>query len=186
MGALASGAAAAVGTGAFTSIEADRDIQVDVAHDSDAFLALGPSEDDNGAYVDESGGIVSLDFTETEAGGEGINDRAFTNFESVLEVENQGTQEVKIGVDVPDEDGFDVGDFLVFVSRENLEYGTGSPSEGEQGIRTDNFSVDELPEIGPGEGITIGFAFNLDKDDDFPELDDTLTIVAGTEDNFPA
>lgn len=184
MGALASGAAAAVGTGAFTSVQADRDIEVNVAADASAFLALAPSNDPNGEYVDDSGDTVSIDFTESNSGGDGINDRAYTIFESVLEVKNLGTQPVKVGVDNIDATD---AEFQVFLSRDDLEYDSGSPSEGEQGLRLDQpyVEVDDLPEIGTGDGITIGFAFNLGKNKDFSDIDETLTIVAGTEDDFP-
>jgi len=184
-GSLAAGSAAAIGTGAFTSVQADRDIAVDVADDSNAFLALAPSDDPNGQYVDDSEDTVTIDFTQNdEVDNSGINDRAYTIFESVLEVTNQGTQSVKVGVNNIEAKE---AKFQVFQSRKNLNYGNGSPSEGEQGLRLDGSANEaDLPVISPGEGITIGFAFNLEKNEDFSDIDDTMTIVAGTQDDFPA
>ena len=182
-GALATGSAAAVGSGAFTSVQADRDVEVDVAGDADAFLSLGPSGDPNGEYVDDGGDVIGLDFTDSDKGGDGINDEAYTIFESVLEVQNQGTQSVKVGAR-----DIDAGpaEFQVFLSRENLDYENGSPSEGAQGMRLDQSAdIEDLPEIDAGEGITVGFAFNLGKNADFDDIDDTMELVASTEDRFP-
>ena len=188
-GSLAAAGAAGLGTGAFTSVEADRGITVDVESDNNAFLRLGPSDDLNGEYVDASGDLVEIDFTETEAGGQGINDEAFSIFESVLEVQNQGTQAVRIGVQLEGiaEDG--QSETQVFLSRENIKYSTGSPSEGGQGLRLDSNtagkSTSDLPKISPGEGITIGFAFDTGGDTDHDDIDGNMTIVAGTDDSFP-
>jgi hypothetical protein len=188
-GALAAGGAAAVGSGAFTSVEADRGITVDVESDDNAFLRLGPSDDPNGEYVDASGDLVEIDFTETNEGGQGVNDEAFNIFESVLEVQNQGTQSVRVGVQIEGiaEDG--QSETQVFLSRNNLDYNSGSSSEGGQGLRLDDNtagkSLSDLPQIGPGEGLTIGFAFDTNGDTDHDDIDGDMTIVAGTDDSFP-
>ncbi len=117
MGSLAAGSAAAMGTGAFTSVSANRDITVDVAGDANAFLQFTKAEEDGGVtpnaeeYVNiEGDNTVSLDFTNTnesagegETGGSGVNDDATTIFDNLLDVTNNGTQEVNIGVDLSTE-----------------------------------------------------------------------------------
>jgi hypothetical protein len=117
LGALASGSAAAMGTGAFTSVSANRDITVDVAGDASAFLQFTEAEEDGSVtpnaeeYVNiESDGTVAFDFTDTNesagenaTGGSGINDDATTIFDNLLDVTNQGTQEINIGVDLSTE-----------------------------------------------------------------------------------
>jgi hypothetical protein len=107
LGALASGSAAAVGTGAFTSVTADRSVDVEVAGDSSAYLALRRASDDGsdpGAnsdeYVDISSGEVSFDFTSTSNGGDGFNPNSVTVIEDLIEVQNQGTQSAFLGVDL--------------------------------------------------------------------------------------
>ena len=104
----------AVGTGAFTSIEADRDVAVEVADDSDAFLQLQGATDNDGdelpnaQYARERNGILELDFTgdndDIADGGEGFNARADTGISQVFEVRNQGTQEVEVALRTSEED----------------------------------------------------------------------------------
>ncbi|RLM52570.1 hypothetical protein [Halorubrum sp. Atlit-28R] len=100
LGALASGSAAAVGTGAFTSVSADRSVSVDVADDSDALLAIEPQATPNGnEYASVStDGTIELDFSGTDIGGGGLNRNAETTIRDILQVRNQGTQDVIVGV----------------------------------------------------------------------------------------
>jgi hypothetical protein len=103
LGSVAVGGATAVSTGAFTSVEANRDISVAVADDSDALLAIEPEDTPNGTeYADVDNGEVSLDFTNTDetdgAGGSGLNADATTTIRDVLQVTNQGTQDVIVGI----------------------------------------------------------------------------------------
>lgn len=105
LGALASGTAAAVGTGAFTSVAADRSVSVAVADDSDALLAFETSGADNSAYADTSGTAVSIDVTETNNSGfsstdpNGVNANATTQINDVFKVRNQGSQAVVVYVE---------------------------------------------------------------------------------------
>ena len=98
LGVAAGGGAVVSGTGAFTSVEADRDVSVAVAGDANAFLALrgiGP----NSEYVTTTDGQLGLDLTgsnPTNAGGQGVNADAITIIEDVIEVQNQGTQAVDV------------------------------------------------------------------------------------------
>ena len=117
LGATAAGGSALVGSGAFTSVQADRDVEIDVADDSDAFLQLQPAEDDdgnelpNGQYADPGGGTLELDFTgdndRIAGGGEGFNPRADTGVSRVFEVRNQGTQEVEVALRTSEQDDTD-------------------------------------------------------------------------------
>jgi hypothetical protein len=109
LGSLAAGGAAATGTGAFTSVSANRSVNVKVADDADALLRIIPDERGNPAsqtanaqeYVDTSGGTVSLDITGTDSGATGINDEATTIIDDILTIENQGTQGVYVGYTHP-------------------------------------------------------------------------------------
>ena len=164
-GALAAGGAAAIGSGAFTSVEADRDIEVAVADDADAFLGIEPADGPNGEYADVTGGTVVLDFTETEEDGEGINDRALTDIQDVITVTNQGTQEVTINVDFQDADGNPVGD--------QASVGVAGPV-----LRIQERNPDDDVELEPGESQNIGVFFNFGKDENFEDvIDDLETIV---------
>jgi len=104
MGALAAGSAAAVGSGAFSSVEADRELSVTIADDADAFLGLSTSS----PYAREEDGVLELTFNEDADGddgvpeGDGINPNATTVFRDVFEITNQGTQEIQVYVEAPD------------------------------------------------------------------------------------
>jgi len=75
-------------------VSANRAVDVSVADDADALPRIVPdtrdgSETPNAAeYVDTSGGTVSLDITETDAGASGINDEATTIIDDLLTIEN--------------------------------------------------------------------------------------------------
>jgi hypothetical protein len=99
MGSLAAAGAAGIGTGAFTSVQADRSVSVETADDNDAFLAIETQNTPNGNdYAGTSGGTVELDFTSTPANGSGLNENADTTIRDILQVTNQGTEDVIVGV----------------------------------------------------------------------------------------
>lgn len=98
MGSAAAGASALIGSGAFSSVEAERDFSVEVAGDADAYLALiGASE-----YAEETNNTLELDFGENSQGGQGVNQDATTTFLHVFTIQNQGTNTVGIQIDRPD------------------------------------------------------------------------------------
>jgi len=111
LGSLAAAGAAGIGTGAFTSVQADRTLSIDTAGDADAFLSITKAEDDNEdvyanayEYVEISNsGEVSLDFTQVEdtagASASGINQNATTVFDRLLDVTNNGTQDVEFWIE---------------------------------------------------------------------------------------
>jgi hypothetical protein len=107
-GALASGSAAAVGTGAFTSVTADRDLTVNVSGDSSAFLAFDLEDEPNADYaqVNNSGDStleIALDGSLTDSdgnpSGDGVNEDAYTVIRDIFTITNQGTQDIYVGVD---------------------------------------------------------------------------------------
>jgi hypothetical protein len=101
LGTLAAGGSAAVGTGAFSNVEAQRDVGISVAGDADAYLAIEPG-DENGEYLTGAGtSAAALDFTSSNSqvsGGEGLNANALSTFADVFSIRNQGTQEVELSV----------------------------------------------------------------------------------------
>jgi hypothetical protein len=92
LGTAAAGTSAAVSTGAFTSVSADRSVSVEVADDADALLAMTPSNGPNGEYAAADGGTIALDFTDTDAGGTGVGTDSTYHFDDVFRITNQGTQ----------------------------------------------------------------------------------------------
>jgi hypothetical protein len=105
------GGSALVGSGAFTSVQADRSVSVEVAGDAKAFLAIEPEQEGTSTtpnadeYVDASGDTVSLDITGDDDSstdiGSGLNDEATTVIDDILRITNQGTQGVYVGYTHP-------------------------------------------------------------------------------------
>jgi hypothetical protein len=96
MGSLAAGSAAAVGTGAFASVEADRTVNVNVVGDDRAYLGLSPES----PYAEYNGDWqLKLDFAENGEGGEGVNKDAVSTFDGVFKITNNGPNELDITID---------------------------------------------------------------------------------------
>jgi len=96
-GSLAAGSAAAMGTGAFTSVSAGRSMEVSTADDADALLALKAHNTPNGnEYVNENGNVISIDISNADEGGQGANKDAYTVIRNLFQVSNNGTQNVYV------------------------------------------------------------------------------------------
>lgn len=187
LGALATGSAAAMGTGAFTSVEAERDLTVETADDANAFLGITPYDGPNGQYANvQTDGTVDIDFTSNDAAsGVGLNKNADTNIENVLQITNNGTQAVRVNVAIEDENGDIGGD-----AASGLEIGISGDKEG--GPTSPDFARlgpdydGEL--LGAGESAGLGFFFFLD---DSTDVDDVINdvermyIVAAADGELP-
>jgi len=102
-GSLAAGGAAAMGTSAFTSVTAERTIDVNVAGDASAYFGLEPvSSSPNSDFVEENSEEISLDFSSSNSNvnGNGFNPDATTRINDLLRVTNQGTQAVNFWVNI--------------------------------------------------------------------------------------
>jgi len=92
-GALATGTAAAVGTGAFNVARVDRGINVETVGDSDAYLGF---EETDGDYTEVDGdGILSVDFGDNDH-GEGLGEDSNYVFTDVFKIVNQGTDDIAV------------------------------------------------------------------------------------------
>ncbi|RZV06290.1 hypothetical protein BDK88_3838 [Natrinema hispanicum] len=106
VGALAAGGSLTLGTGAFSSLEAERDVAVNVAADASAYLGIQPGDGPNGNYVDTtSSDALAINLTGDNnnignglAGGQGLNANAITGIEDIFQVKNQGTQEIELKI----------------------------------------------------------------------------------------
>jgi len=92
-----------MGTGAFTTVTANRNIDVAVSNDASAYLGLSGTGGANADYVtdDGSSGTLSIDLDSGQSvagGGEGVNPNALTEIDFVFEIANQGTQEVDVSL----------------------------------------------------------------------------------------
>ena len=87
-----------VGTGAFTTVAADRTAEVDVAGDDSALVGLNGLDE----ITNNDDGDFTLDL-EGEGSG-GLNDEGVTDFGSVLEIANNGQEEVTVYIDLATQD----------------------------------------------------------------------------------
>ena len=103
LGGLSAIAGAAAGTGAFSRTEATRDVNVQVAGDADAYLGLEPAPDSpNSSYasIDDDGHLqIKMSEGNDDTIGDGVNPNAITNFESVFQITNQGTQRINVWIE---------------------------------------------------------------------------------------
>ena len=161
LGTIAASGAAAVGSGAFTSVEADRTISVETAQDSDAFLKL---DTPGKAERSSSGDLVEFEFPSlaeqveddvNPQNPQGLGSDSVYRFASdvdgsngLLKITNSGTQPVDVFAeqetsgDVPEVDIFniDTGDLLTPESPfEDLEVGEETLRVG---FQIDTFGVD--------------------------------------------
>lgn len=198
VGALTAGSAAAMGTGAFTSVDAQRSVSVSVAGDAGAYLGMSAVNATNGAYADESGddGRLTINFDSisensqdntVSTGGSGVNPNSKTVAEDVFRVTNQGTQAVE--VDLADGDN---GNTAINTSNPTSP-GPGTDavyiyfnSGGASSITSGNYTDANDAELDPGDVIQVDVVITTGTDTSFPtlnNLDLTATASGGTDGN---
>jgi hypothetical protein len=190
VGALAAGGAAAVGSGAFTSVRANRDVEVSVADDSEAFLRIRKATDDQGnvtpnadEYVTIDNGTVGLDFTSTGSGGNGINKEGTTVFDNLLRIENQGTQEVVVAYKGLTSNGNDLTNqgFALFHEDTDLNEIGNPTNDGLLNLQRGKNNLDNLPRLEPGEVLNNVGAFFFDGVNVSAINGSSVTFLAGDE-----
>jgi len=104
LGALASGSAAATGTGALTSSSSERDLHIDVATSDDTgFVGIEALSGPNSVFVNQSGstgGGLSVNIENTNNGADGLNEDSAFLFDDLFQIRNQGNQPVWIWAEV--------------------------------------------------------------------------------------
>ena len=109
-GALAAGGAAALGSGAFSRVESQRQVSIEVAEDPNAYLGLKPMDTPNSRnYVGLDEGHLTIDIGEHDdfssegpaAPGEGVNSDSFTWFDGMFLLCNQGKADANISYTLP-------------------------------------------------------------------------------------
>ena len=201
LGGLVAGGGALIGTGAFDTVEAQRDVTVETTGDADAFLGLEPARDalglDGEDFVEETDGTVEIqidDSNDDEDTGAGLNQNAITTFNHLVYVTNQGTQEVDsltLEFTDVDDDINDEGDTFNFPVAEVGDVGGDELgiTDGPETIEYDGSELEILDTaatpgtLSPGDGVVFGLEINLidggDGDNDLPDEGDyTLTIEA--------
>ena len=122
LGSLAAGGAAAMGTGAFASVEATRSVNVKVAGDEKAYLGLI----EKSPYAQNNGKQLALNFDDNGYEGKGVNADAVTTFDGVFQMENKGPNDLDITID---KSGLEHPDRWSFVPKEVYEEYSGNYPE---------------------------------------------------------
>jgi len=170
IGAIA-GAGSAVGTGAFTSVSAERGVTVETADDADALLAMEPLDTPNGnEFATAEDGVVVLDFSSTNAGGSELGVDSIYDFDDVFRVTNQSTQPVYLWATFADSTGsFEIG-------TPEIDVWLYADGDSENKLRD---STDDVRYLTVGASADLGVHVDTDDLDEDQEL--TITITASAE-----
>ncbi len=113
VGSASIGGSALLGAGAFSRVESQRQVSIQVAQDPNAYLGLTPlnaewgettvirsatKNGDNYVDLDEKGHLV-IDIGENPNGGHGVNSNSKTWFDGLFELCNQGKEDVCVSWD---------------------------------------------------------------------------------------
>ena len=209
LGSLAAGGAAAMGTGAFTSVEANRAMTINTRYNGDALLGISPSDNSDNADAYVEGGSVpggyqnaqSIDLGDSNGdpvgnnGAYGVNADAVTIIRDLLDIRNQGSQTVYVYIEgVPDKVSFFHDDSSFPKAEDGGEYtgnlnepGTGrfqpdDPDASDTGPSDPNRYF-KLPDLDPGDSLeNIGLSVNTTGGN--VNFNSDITIVAGTLDEL--
>jgi hypothetical protein len=192
---LIAGGGAVLGTGAFTSVQAERTVNVETAGDENAFLGLEPAindqnnrypnaqQPDNGGYVNDQGDTLEITIGDQGSGGSGVNLNAITHIDRVFQVTNNGTQPVVLFIEeIPgsqtDGNAIDIGARLdqgiLDDDGSSLNSVGGGDQPSSDGIDDENI-IDISYPSGPGDPSSAGSGY----DDIGVYLDTGETLVAG-------
>lgn len=149
-------------TGAFSSVSAERTVSVGVAEDDEAFLSLEPSNGANGAYAEQSGGTLELNFDGTGTPAAGLNPDATTYAADVFVVTNRGTNPSTVTVE-------DTVDGLSLYAEQD---------GNERRLDGDNA---EGVDLGVGEEANVSVRIDSSNESALESLDE-ITIVANATD----
>ncbi|WP_127341336.1 hypothetical protein [Halorubrum sp. 48-1-W] len=97
-----SGGTAIVGSGAFSSIQAERGVSVEVVGDESALLTLEPTDGPNGKDASIGGdGMLEVQVCEENdrVEGSGVYPNSWYDLGKVYEITNQGTQSVGVWIE---------------------------------------------------------------------------------------
>ena len=142
LGAVAAGGGAALGTGAFSQVEAERTVNVTTSDDASALLAFSVDTSYNGISDDSvtDDGTNNQDIVQINLVD--INDNATTTFDAALTVTNNGSQEVTLTAS-------DVPTGLTFSGPNNDLSGTGETIASGNSVDID-ISVDTTESVSGG------------------------------------
>jgi hypothetical protein len=196
LGAAAAGGSAVLGSGAFTSVSADRTVNVQVADDTNAFLGLVPGDTELVEQNDDGTLQVNLDGTGTPASGVNLDARTRIGSkddpeeEHAFKIVNRGTQSLmlKMNYYFTDTDWLDGGAGQSFIRFSLFDTGDGPTGHSSQAFPIQNgYNKDyPLPQpTGSGFGSNTGdYRFNVGEEYYMVITVDTTGPDASKEDDL--
>lgn len=183
LGALAAGGAAAVGSGAFSTAESDRAVNVNVAADAGGFVEITAQDERYASGTDD--GQLRLDFNEDsdlgvfDGDAQGVNPASTYNFLEIFQIANvSGTGDARVVIEATD---FDDLESLELTANGSEALGI---DEGTSLRAKDYDDVDNLPTLVEPDAVLVDIEMETKHADDFTgEIDGELTIQFATEGN---
>lgn len=180
---LVVGGGAVLGTGAFSTVEAERTVTIETAGDADAFLRLTDARGDS-EYIEEDNGIIQINL-------HNLNRNATTTFRELVEITNQGTQTIQtinLEMFTPNGDNTqaaeNVGDQTFWFPIDEV----GGDGQALIGNNDDLLGQGVISSLAPGTSIRFGLEVRLtinelygDGSGDLPDGSYSLRITAETE-----
>ncbi|AZQ16085.1 hypothetical protein [Halorubrum sp. PV6] len=177
---------AAFGSGAFTSIEADRAVELNVNNDSNAQIIFRRNADAVGANRlirttsegtgtdDSNNGIEVIEFSQTD-----LNEQSKTTFEDALEIKNNTDQN---GGPATDDSGLDATIYVVpkdkdgnFLDQDVLDFLVGGSTIVAEG--TSDSSTKNETQLNTGNKIIVDIEVDLRGDGNGNDLDDINQVT---------
>lgn len=154
-GTLFAGAGFIGGSGAFDTVDADREITVEFADDSDAILGMAPAPDDGRAFVsveETAEGTISIELDR-------VNRNSRTVIDNTVQFTNNGTRTIE-EIDITIDDGSENAELMIHDALEDVM-------------------------IDPGDSVVgLGFTVNTLNSDGYigePDVEGTITIGTYTD-----
>ena len=186
---LAASGGIAVGTGAFSSAEAERTVSVEIASDSDAYLGFTTRTDlgdVNGQYAEVQAGLIQFDINDVlDDGGEGQGpgSKSVYTMDNVFGVENRGTEETFFEVEFENTGKLDGLGFYAGENDEDLLDGDENVAKIPVGEEADMGLFIDTSEAGVDRGtdreiedITAVITASEDGDEDADNVVEDITI----------
>ena len=157
-------------SGAFTTVEAQRTADIDVAGDSSALVAIQENTSaGNGDYLQGDGEEAQLEFNSSSAvSGDGINQNAESNVEDVCTITNQGSQAGAVNIS---KTGASNGEHVAFYTLDiDASQTNGAGFTGGDLISSTDGGTDDIIDL-TGEARTGGDPTRLDGSGNYVVLD---------------
>lgn len=181
IGALASATGAMIGSGAFSTVEADRAVTVNTVPDEDAYLRLtdqlsGGSNEFSTVTAD---GTIQFEFTEDIVGipGDGLGTNSIYEFADVFAAQNLGSEPVHLFGEYSGTNIADIG----LLQTSSVSTSAGEVDLKSPGINHPLTSEDPSDTLHPGDVVVLGLLIDTDNVDS-GTYETTLTIKAHSSD----